>query len=88
MTEYITKEQAEALAAEVNLKWTSYDEFVEDLRRAINLAFKQRLEVVGYTSKHETDAVRDGADHAYMWPDESPRGAPAIPLYALKGASK
>jgi hypothetical protein len=80
MTEYITKDQAEALAAEVNLKWTSYDEFVEDLRRAINLAFEQRLEVVGY--KNYFSGTVTTSLPAWAHSDES------ITVYALKGDSK
>jgi hypothetical protein len=93
MTEYITYEEAEKIAEDSGLDdcqphWASTEQYIRAIQRAINLFCEQSLEVVGYTTKHETDAVRDGADHAYIWPDEASRGAPSIPLYTLKGDSK
>jgi hypothetical protein len=92
MTEYITKEQAQDIATivtngegidgEINLT-------LAEFRRAINLAFKQRLEVVGYaytdTLKASIPIVKDGQGILFVKGSEF---QDSTPLYALKGDSK
>jgi hypothetical protein len=93
MTEYITKEQAadiativtngEGIDGEINLT-------LAEFRRAINLAFEQRLEVVGYTNSTSISKGKDSSIYRgggvvvtvdKSWPDP-------VALYALKGDSK
>lgn len=94
MTEYITKEEAEKLAAELRIPILknaakgfvcSFEQFYE----AINLAFEQRLEVVGYaytdTLKASIPIVKDGQGILFVKGSEF---QDSTPLYALKGDSK
>jgi hypothetical protein len=83
MTEYITKEEAEKLAAELRIPILknaakgfvcSFEQFYE----AINLAFEQRLEVVGYKNRFSGAIVTN----IPSWAVESESN----PLYVLKSS--
>jgi hypothetical protein len=99
MTEFITKEEAEKIAKEAKMycdeeSQYQFEKYLSDnFHKAINLAFEQRLEVVGWEVKYEKDqltwryassfAVIQGKINEGLWPDIQYR-----PLYALKGDSK
>jgi hypothetical protein len=94
MTEYITKEQAEKIArsqdvVDLHYNLASHAELSEVIYRAINLAFEQRLEVVGYaytdTLKASIPIVKDGQGILFVKGSEF---QDSTPLYALKGDSK
>jgi hypothetical protein len=74
MTEFITKEEADLIADEISLYWPAYEDFIDALHKAINLAFAQKLQIVHVTYPDGTHA-------------ETLDGKPVI-LYALKGDSK
>jgi hypothetical protein len=87
MTEYITKEQAENILAKLNgMRDAQRDPngdvvyTPEGVRKAINLAFEQGLEVVGYKNRFSGAIVTN----IPSWAVESE----STPLYALKGDSK
>jgi uncharacterized tellurite resistance protein B-like protein len=110
MTEYITKEQVVQIAEELDfvvengdvLSGDTFDAYsiTDDLHRAINLAFEQRLEVVGY-AVHSDGNWDTETTHIKVFDNKRSANLRAqdliaccqldvkqFPVYALKGDSK
>jgi hypothetical protein len=87
MTEFITKEQAEKIAESLLERLPYQDDYFvatpDTLRESINLAFEQRLEVVG--TAYECGNMHNGKSIKITWKQFPKDGTP---LYALKGDSK
>jgi hypothetical protein len=83
MTEYITKDQLIALADASSEGSGKFD--WQHLVEQINLAFEQRLEVVGYVQDGYADKIKLYGDTLVTKSQSTLR---QTPLYALKGDSK
>jgi hypothetical protein len=87
MTEYITKEQVLKMLPSGGVDDPVVFESTELLRRFINLAFEQRLEVVGYATKG-TMIEREIVKRGPVFLNNTNDKLFAVPLYTLKGDSK